>query len=684
MKTLVTTLLLSITEFVAELEIKAVIYNHKGNKIPSGYNTHKLFTKIADYYSDCIKGSSKTGIRALLEARKNMLSDLERLTVSSYTIPPVQPVTTGPLTQKGKKGAITSSTIPIITKDSLEEAFVNNFPRLKLFKNLFFKLDNKQETLKFIQLVLIKVVKYAFWPLLFITIYIYIIKILSIAAIFLGTGYGYIRYRGLDVQTNDITRLAAIIRDYIINFWTKFINRSFGIELMNKDDVYQEAYDQARKDVFEETKTKALEAAREHFNNQLGIIEEKYAQKIQHIYSWIYSIDTVEALNQAKEMLAQSINVFKTEYKTSPIPYGRGPNTPGTNGGLVYREDGAFVIDPVVNKISSYINSWLPSYDTVVTTSIVTTASIAALGVLAFYLHRGGTLGGHEENVKKVYQHVAGAIAAKFLGETWIFETTLDEEGKEVRTFRLKLGSRPGIKPKDDDDGPTAENNSSNSTENNEASSSKGKGVVRDPDNSNPTDAPNSTSGSGNQYTSTVEESPCKIPGMLPETTQPENEEIENNSTHPVSDSDDSDSDNETVTPGSPKLSFCIEGSHQTNYVEGDIGHNFILGELTKSYNTVMAFMAKNDHVELEDMSPDKREEARVLSLNWKNCKQVAIDAGLIWSTCNHLKRTKDIESCSLCAEDLTQFSDPPSSGRAANEADSILAKGFKASLGIK
>ena len=162
MKTLVTTLLLSITEFVAELAIKAVIYNHKGNKISSGYNTHKLFTKIADYYSDCIKGSSKTGIRALLEARKNMLSDLERLTVSSYTIPTVQPVTTGPLTQKGKKGAITSSTIPIITKESLEEAFVGNFPRLKLFKNLFFKLDNKQETLKFIQLVLIKVVKYAF------------------------------------------------------------------------------------------------------------------------------------------------------------------------------------------------------------------------------------------------------------------------------------------------------------------------------------------------------------------------------------------------------------------------------------------------------------------------------------------------------------------------------------------
>jgi hypothetical protein len=145
------------TEFIVELAIKAVIYNHKGNKIPSGYTTHKLFNKIADYYSDYIKGSNKTGISALLEARKNMLSDINRLTVSSYALPENQPLAT--TDKKSKKSGVA---ITALTKDSLENTFLTSYPSLKPFKSLFFKLDNKAETLRFIQLVLIKVIKYAF------------------------------------------------------------------------------------------------------------------------------------------------------------------------------------------------------------------------------------------------------------------------------------------------------------------------------------------------------------------------------------------------------------------------------------------------------------------------------------------------------------------------------------------
>jgi hypothetical protein len=50
------------------------------------------------------------------------------------------------------------------------------------------------------------------------------------------------------------------------------------------------------------------------------------------------------------------------------------------------------VVDTYVNKLSGFINSLLPSYDTVVNTTVITVASITAAAALAIYLHKGGTL----------------------------------------------------------------------------------------------------------------------------------------------------------------------------------------------------------------------------------------------------------------------------------------------------
>lgn len=598
MKNILNTLLLSVTEFITELAIKAVIYNNKGNKIPTGYTTHKIFNKISDYYSDSIKGSGKTGISALLEARKNLLSDINKLTVSSYTST-VKPSSGAALTTDKK--VIQAKTILTKSKDDLEDIFITNYPSLKTLKNLFFKLDNKQETLKFIQSVLIKVVKYTFWPLLFITIYIYIIKIFSIGALFLGAGYGYLRYSGLDVQTNDITKLASVVRDYVINFWTRLINRAFNIKLANETDIYQQAYDQARNDVYVEESKKAFDLAKEHFDHKEALLNKHYAERIQDLYNWFKSINTKAELEEAKKHL--SSHVFT-------------PEPPTDN---VYIGDGTFVVDTYVNKLSGFINSLLPSYDTVINTTVITVASITAAAALAIYLHRGGTLWGHEENVKKVYQTTASFFAAKVLGEEWIFEEKT-EDGKTVRTFSLKKG-RSGSASTDDNETITEH------TE--EPTCSKDKGVVRH--------TPDNTSNS---------------------TTQPSSQDTVDSDSESDSGTDSDDSTTGTVTPNNNNSMnrYFTDGSIPLTKFTKLIYKEDALSSISKKeladiYVEVHKEFQDISQLDVQKLNMQDKVSFYVLRDNFNKISSVAIKHGLLYSTCKHpikIGETSE-DPCSFC-----------------------------------
>jgi len=352
--------LLSIAEFVVDLAIKAVIYNNSGNKLPSGYNTHKLFSKVADYYTDYLKSSPKWGIRAIFEARRNLLSELDRLSTSAYTVkaPTPAPVVTAVVEQVTKKVRKTSAdrteeannsqTTPV-NKDAatkaLEESFVKSYPSLKSFKGLFFKLDSKADTLRFIQLVLIKIIRYTFWPLLLTTIYVYILKIISLLALFMGTGYGYLRYNGLDVQSSDITRIATIIRDYTINFWTKFINKAFGVELVNKEDLFKEAYQQALKDNYLEVREEAMARAEDIARNIIDDMRESYSRQLQDVYDWAARVDSTESLEYFKKVLGDSVNILKAQHKYVN-------NSPRDK---IYLNDSYITLDPYINKINSII-----------------------------------------------------------------------------------------------------------------------------------------------------------------------------------------------------------------------------------------------------------------------------------------------------------------------------------------
>jgi hypothetical protein len=612
MKNLISTLFLSITEFITDLSVKAVIFNNKGNKIPSGYTTHKIFNKIYDYYSDYVKTSSKSGLSALIEARKSLLSDIDRLTVSSY-ITNVSSLSDPTSAKKGRAYATKPSVSPTLNRDDLEDAFIKNHPSLKALKNLFFKLDNKPETLRFIQLVLIKIVKYAFWPLIFITIYIYIIKIMSIGALFLGAGYGYLRYSGLDLQPNDLSKYAYIVRDYVIKFWTRFINKSFNIELVNKNDLYQEAYDQARTDIFQETRTEAMEAAGEHFNHKLAIIEDKYAASIQSMYNWIKNIDSIEALNKAKGALAESTKILTTNHKSSSS----------------YIGDGTFVLDNYVNQLSSYINSWLPNYDTVVTTTVVTTASLTALAVLAFYLHRGGTLGGHEENVKKLYQTAASLIAAKVFGSELAFEETVNTEGQTVRTFKYKLTKiihSPNPPDVDDDSEIQTEDLTSKDSEPSGSSSAVGPNATKEQNNS----------------------------------TQPSNitPEAETGSGPMAEEADDDD--NTTTGSTTPKAldEYFTRGNiPSTNLTKTTLKKEVLSGMKASSLANLYleahkAFESASTH-ELQHLDMKDKINFYMLRDNFNLITSAAIEKGLLYSNCKHpIFQDETIDDpCRLCNE---------------------------------
>lgn len=351
--------LLNIIEFVVELAVKAIIYKNSGNKMPTGYNTHKLFSKVADYYTDYFKSSPKWGIRAIFEARRNLLSELDKLSTSSYIVKvpspaPVLSAAVEQVTKKVKKASTNEMEVANNSKadkdaaiKALEESFVKNYPSLKTFKGLFFKLDGKADTLRFIQLVLIKIIRYTFWPLLLTTIYIYILKIISFLVLFMGTGYGYLRYSGIDIQSSDITRLATILRDYTINFWTRFINKAFGVELVNKDELFKEAYQQARIDVYNEVKDEALNRAEELARSNIEVIRESYAKQLQSVYEWASRVNTRESFESFKKGLSDYINILTNKYKNSS-------NTSheiSTNKG----EGTEIVLDPYINKVNSII-----------------------------------------------------------------------------------------------------------------------------------------------------------------------------------------------------------------------------------------------------------------------------------------------------------------------------------------
>lgn len=414
MKHIIETLLRTGAQIIVVSALKLLLFNNKGQKGLSltKDNKFKIIGKVWEYYSNSVNKSDKSTLGSLRQARRDILSDIRRLNVSAYTVPDFisKPVTEAlSLPVKGKKGAMAdvvnaSSAVvsPSETKaqrvEMLEKSFVSNYPTLKTFKSIIFNLDNKVESLKFIQKVLILNVKIIFWPLLLITLFLYLRKFLTWVGITLGSVYGILRYNGIKPDTNEYTILMLEVRDWFINYWTRFVNWAFNVQLADKlqlereirekisDEVWKQAYDEALKKI----EAKYFDEALSKFNN----LPEKPVE------------EAVDSLRQ--KYMQDKLGI-----------------TPSDEGGLY--------IDSWVNKLSDYINSWLPSSATVVNTTIVSVATLSAFAALGIYLQKGGSLGGHEDEVRKVYKAVLGYCAARVWGEV---------DWEDQNSFKFKFKER--------------------------------------------------------------------------------------------------------------------------------------------------------------------------------------------------------------------------------------------------
>jgi hypothetical protein len=149
-----------------------IIYNNSRH-LPKDYSISKIISKVSQSYNNFTEQSDNIGIRAVFDAREAILADLGRLTPSDYTVKIPKSLPLAPLGD----GTVSSSFDIESAKEVLEKEFVKKYPNLKLFKGLFFSLDSKLDTLKFIQQVLIKTIRYSFYPLVFVTLYIYFVRI---------------------------------------------------------------------------------------------------------------------------------------------------------------------------------------------------------------------------------------------------------------------------------------------------------------------------------------------------------------------------------------------------------------------------------------------------------------------------------------------------------------------------
>jgi hypothetical protein len=216
-KTMMPTLITSMAGIIITAAVKMIIYN-KGRALPKDYSISKIISKVSQSYNNYTEQSDNIGIRAIFDAREAIISDLNRLTPSDYTVKipkatvgltaiPIAevgagsallplggvastglkkakkalPLPLGGVASTGPESMVTAEVVPAFdieaAKDLLEKGFIAKYPNLRLFKGLFFSLDSKLDTLKFIQQVLIKVIKYSFYPLVFVTLYIYFLRI---------------------------------------------------------------------------------------------------------------------------------------------------------------------------------------------------------------------------------------------------------------------------------------------------------------------------------------------------------------------------------------------------------------------------------------------------------------------------------------------------------------------------
>jgi hypothetical protein len=115
---MIPTLITGIAGFIIRSALKLIIFN-KGKSIPKEYSTHKLINKVSESYSNQTDKSNKKGLSALLDARKALLSDINKLTTSDYTvkIPKALPEGGQPF---NKEAAL----------ESLQDSFVKKYPNL--------------------------------------------------------------------------------------------------------------------------------------------------------------------------------------------------------------------------------------------------------------------------------------------------------------------------------------------------------------------------------------------------------------------------------------------------------------------------------------------------------------------------------------------------------------------------
>jgi hypothetical protein len=166
---------------------------------------------------------------------------------------------------------------------------------------------------------------------------------MSWTALFTGGTYAGLTFYGVEVQTNDIPKYMIWLRDNVVYYWTKFINKAFGVDLASRQEIIKEALEQAKKEVYNDVREEVVTKGQEYYEAQVDRYKDETAHYIERLYSSFNNASTLEDLNKAKDMLKQSVHVFKLEEKTSRVP-------------SKFIQNGEIPLDPYIEKVSGIIH----------------------------------------------------------------------------------------------------------------------------------------------------------------------------------------------------------------------------------------------------------------------------------------------------------------------------------------
>lgn len=339
-----------------------------------GFTANSLYNKVYSFYYCRRPTYKKEGFNSLLEAKRALLGELNKLTTNSWSIPAEDTTKVA----KDTTSKANKSKKPRTPIDYKLMTFKKNFPNLFIFKDFIFKQAANDENLVFIQKILTIIIKGTFLPLLILSFYIWIRRYFLWTSGLFTTSYIGWRFAGENNYVDKISDIVGSIRDGIVKIVTNLVGVFLNVDLVNREQVYAQ------------------------------VRAEAMAKMAQYEY-------TIKALeSKVSSLPPQPKGLELTKGYTHPGPTGDGcivltaktkVHTPLGDNTFMQKYHN---LDPYIDKVGDFIHNHIPELN-----SYTVGVGVAAFACTVAYFY--GT-GGYDKPIINGIKGILGFIGNVFLG----------------------------------------------------------------------------------------------------------------------------------------------------------------------------------------------------------------------------------------------------------------------------